>query len=294
MPDILCKLNLISWVKKLGKDKISLKNSFPRTCFLLWLAKQVIFNPSHLFKNAILNPPLTSIAIEINSFCNRKCHFCPNFDHTREKVFLDEKLFYKIVNNLSAIKFKGNFTFNLYNEPLLDKRLPMFIDHVRKVLPRAYIYLNTNGDLLDLPLWKEIRGAGLDFANITQYDNKINKNIQEILNGLSPVEKNHIYVHSLDYICNRAGLVETNRDIDINFSVRSPCSRPFCQLNVNYKGKAVLCCNDYLGLVEIGDLHRESVEDIWKSGIFKYYRNELFSRGRANLKLCGTCDMVSE
>lgn len=253
-----------------------------------WMAKHIAFNPSHFFKNILLNPPLTAIAIEINSSCNRKCRFCPNLNHTRLAAFLDEELFHKIVNDLVTMGFKGTFAFNMYNEPLLDNRLSEFIGHVRKELPCAYMCLNTNGDLLSLALWKKFRELGLDFTNITQYDGKINKNIREILDKLNPSEKKHINAHTLDYICSRAGLVATGQNA--NPFVNSPCQRPFCQLSVNYRGKAVLCCNDYLGSVEIGDLYRKSVADIWKSEVFRHYRKELFFKGRAHLKLCESCD----
>lgn len=78
-------------------------------------------------------PTLTAVVIEINSACNRKCAWCPNHSNYRKIDFLDEKVFFKVIDELKAMKFKGKITFNLYNEPLFDKRLLMFIDYVRKI-----------------------------------------------------------------------------------------------------------------------------------------------------------------
>lgn len=260
-----------------------LKNNFSKTYECL---KKIYW----FFKGVIFIPPLKNVAVEINSFCNRKCLFCPNLNYAREEVFLEEDLFYKIVDDLKNMRFKGAFTFNLFNEPLLDKRLPEFIKHVRDNLPGAYIYLNTNGDLLTLPLWKKLRAAGLDFADITQYDGKININVQEIANGLDDDEKKHFYCHTLDAIFNRAGLVKTGRATKL--PLKKVCWRPFYQLCVNYKGKGVLCCNDYFSSVETGDLHSESIATIWRSQVMRYYRKMLLLKGRAHLRLCDKCDIV--
>lgn len=250
------------------------------------------FFVARFFKNKVLNPPLKNIEIEINSLCNRRCRYCPNFNHTRDEVFLEEELFYKIINELKNIGFKGKLAFSMFNEPLLDKRLPRFIAHVKKELPSVYTYLNTNGDFLTLPLWKELREAGLDFANVTQYDAKINKNVEEILHALSPDEKKYLYVHPLDYINNRAGLVKTGHNIKL--PIKEYCHCPFDQISVNYKGKVVLCANDYLGIVEIGDLRSESIVDLWESKVFKDYRKKLFFKDRSHLKLCESCDYIED
>lgn len=69
------------------------------------------------------------------------------------------------------------------------------------------------------------------------------------------------------------------------------CSRPFYQLCINYKGKVVLCCNDYYGVVEIGDVHNSSIKELWGSEIFMHYRKELLKGNRSNLKLCNMCDV---
>jgi MoaA/NifB/PqqE/SkfB family radical SAM enzyme len=173
---------------------------------------------------------------------------------------------------------------------LLDRRLPEFIEHARGELPSAFILINTNGDLLDLPLWNTLRTAGLDYANITQHDGTIGSNIQEILASVDPDEKKHLWVHTSVEMNNRAGLVASGTGAAL--PLKKSCSRPFYQLCVNYRGKAVLCCNDYLGLVEVGDLHRDTISAIWESKFLKRYRRKLFRGDRAHLKLCSTCDVA--
>jgi MoaA/NifB/PqqE/SkfB family radical SAM enzyme len=235
----------------------------------------------------VKTPPLNSVAIEINSACNRKCLWCPNHNNVKEAAFLDEKLFYKIIDELANMHI-SRITFNQYNEPLLDKRLVQFIKHVRKNIPSVYIYLNTNGDLLDLNLWKDLRMAGLDFANISQYDGKMNENVQKIFNELESEEKAHFHAHLFNTkINNRAGLVKT----ECSKPIKGFCERPFYQLCIDYKGKAVLCCNDYFSSVELGDVSKESIKHIWKCAKIKDYRRKLLDGDRASLMLCNKCDM---
>lgn len=242
--------------------------------------------------STVIRHPLTAVAIEINSHCNRRCAYCPNHTHEREIAFMDERLYYKIIDELKEMRFEGRLTFNMYNEPLLDKRLPAFIEYTRKWLPHVYIYLNTNGDLLNCSFWQKLRAAGLDHANVSQYDGRLNGNIQKLLNDLEEKEKKHIFVRVFDVsrdACNRAGLVKLENKVRL--PLKEFCVRPFYQLNINYKGNAVLCCNDYFGSVEMGDIYHQNIVDIWKSRRFQAYRRRLFFKDRASLELCNKCDL---
>jgi 2-deoxy-scyllo-inosamine dehydrogenase (SAM-dependent) len=240
---------------------------------------------------SLFNPPLQAVEIEINSFCNRKCLNCPNHDHERPIAFLEDGLYYRIIDELAALHFSGRLTYNMFNEPLLDKRLPAFIAYARKMLPSVFIYLNTNGDLLDLNMWQNLRRAGLDFANVSQYDGRYNQNVQNLLDAVDDEEKKHIFHRVFDIekdATNLGGSVPgvTRRSLP----VKEFCVRPFYQLCVNYRGRVVLCCSDYFGAVEIGDLHRQSIKQLWRNWKFVYYRYKLMRKNRAGLRLCRDCD----
>jgi len=260
-----------------------LKTLFPKPYSLL--KKLSIFLKYEIF----YLPPIEDVDIEINSFCNRKCKYCPNYNYEREKAFLNEKLFYKIIYELKNIGFKGKICFNMFNEPLLDLRICKFIKHIRNELPSTFIYLNTNGDFLNLSLWKELRASGLDWANVTQYDGKINANIQRLFDELNSEEKKHIGAHLLQHINNRAGLVNNNCNREL--PLKEYCPYPFDHLTVNYKGKIALCCNDYFGSVEIADVRDKNISEIWRSKIFKLYRRKLALGDRNGLRLCDKCDV---
>jgi MoaA/NifB/PqqE/SkfB family radical SAM enzyme len=240
-----------------------------------------------------LKPVLKSVAIEISSACNRSCVFCPNHSSKRGHELLDEQLFCKIIDDLVLLRFSGRVALHLFNEPLLDKRITKLIAFVKQRLPSAHIFINTNGDCLDLAMWKRLREAGLSSAGITQYDGRINDNIRKILDRLDRDEKARFAVrifHPHD-ANNRAGAIrlEDRRRLPL----RAFCPRPFYQLCITFRGVAVVCCNDYHSEVKLGDLRAESVGKIWESPLIEHYRYELKRKNRAGLQLCAKCDMVT-
>ena len=63
---------------------------------------------------------LKLIEIEIFSFCNRKCWFCPNssVDRISETTFMDEDVYLGLIKQLQEIDYSGELTYSRYNEPL--------------------------------------------------------------------------------------------------------------------------------------------------------------------------------
>jgi hypothetical protein len=252
-------------------------------------ARRLLRRGAAAVRYAVSDPPLLAVAIEISAACNRRCGYCPNHDHPRAEAYLDAGLFRKMVGELKEMGFQGRFAFNLYNEPLMDARLPEFIAHVRNELPGAYILIDTNGDFLNRPRWDALRAAGLDYAHITRHDGIITAALQEVLDAEGPDRARGLSLDtSVAVINNRAGLVRT---APVPAAVlKRVCPRPFSQLCVTYEGKGVLCCNDYFGAVMLGDASRETIRELWGSRVLRKYRRELLLGNRSRLKLCGSCD----
>ena len=56
--------------------------------------------------------------------------------------------------------------------------------------------------------------------------------------------------------------------------VRLPCSDLWYKMTINYKGDVNLCCHDYKGLYKIGNLLKDSVEQIWNNEEIKKIREQ--------------------
>src|SRR5262245_22586687 len=95
-----------------------------------------------------------AVELELNSMCNRKCTYCPNVSSKRPVGFMSEELFKKIIHELEEIEFDGRISYHFYGEPLLDKRLPEFVQYTKDKVPNSYAEIYSNGDFLDLEVFR--------------------------------------------------------------------------------------------------------------------------------------------
>lgn len=115
------------------------------------------------------------INLETNSYCNRKCHYCPmSLVNRGVNTQMNERVFDKILQDLAQINFASSISLNLYNEPLSDKNLLSKIKTIKAKLPKAFLRFNSNGDFLTPSLLKELENAGLNYLNITLHTKAAN------------------------------------------------------------------------------------------------------------------------
>ncbi len=72
----------------------------------------------------------------------------------------------------------------------------------------------------------------------------------------------------------------------------SPCAAPFSEISVLWNGDVVLCCYDYDGFQVIGNIHEQSISDIWYGEMVQSIRELFKSRKTESLPLCGSCFMA--
>ena len=59
------------------------------------------------------------ICFEINTYCNRRCSYCPvSLETAVPNHFMDEELFKLCIQRLKEINFTGSIMYHFYNEPL--------------------------------------------------------------------------------------------------------------------------------------------------------------------------------
>ena len=95
---------------------------------------------------------------------------------------------------------------------------------------------------------------------------------------------------------NLAGYELQNRSGNIDWfqaALKEPmergCVRPFRLLNINWRGDGILCCNDYHGVTDFGNIREKSLVDIWNHPEFHRYRLFLQNKNRY-IPLCDKCD----
>jgi MoaA/NifB/PqqE/SkfB family radical SAM enzyme len=139
------------------------------------------------------NIPL-NIELELTSYCNARCVFCPIDNMTRVNRKMEAKLLEKILDRCKTLKPSLIYLCGV-GEPLL---YPNIQDIVKKVTDDigSPIGINTNGSLLTGELYKKLLDAGISTINISingltedTYGQhmkrlsfkKVNDNIHEIL-----------------------------------------------------------------------------------------------------------------
>lgn len=258
-----------------------------------------------------------AIQIQTRTGCPRRCNFCAN---TYVKTFASKEMpdfiFESIVSQLQSIGFNGRISPYLMNEPLLDKRLEQKIHSIRKACSKAHLRFNTNGDLLTSDRLKLLFEAGLDglivdcYDSPSQYTDKLTmieatlaeyKDIvvqpdfdiraQSVNRKFVQVYDCSDYHKEASYLTNFAGHVV--RDIGIQLPLKRSCFTVFEQMYINYKGEAILCCQDWGFQVVLGNVLRDGLLGIWNGERVKHYRERLTNNDRGSLLLCKTCDARS-
>lgn len=262
-----------------------------------------------------MNTEIQEVELQLASWCNRSCNFCPSGKFEVQRTFMSREVFETVVLRLQEIHFNGKVGFHLMSEPLLDKRLPEFLATIRKALPEAFLYLDTNGDALKRETAMRLFGGGLNRMLINCYDSpaQVEKRMEDCRSLCRenpeiwfwnkylgyPLSRPHTWkVISLRDFSGAAGLRLKNwaghtrlwRTQPVEFPVRMSCGRPFGKLHITYRADVVLCNMDWKHEVIVGNLERETIPEIWYgSPILAEYREKLSGQNR-DMHLCRTCD----
>ena len=236
---------------------------------------------------ALFKRSVSMVEIELFSYCNRRCWFCPNAhtDRISENIHMGADVYSSVISQLAEVDYRHVITYSRYNEPLADKVILDRVREARAKLPKAKLHTNTNGDYLNLEYLAELYDAGMRSLNIQiylknheRYDHaKTIARAQQTLRRLMLPYKVTIdqpglwYEMQLEYKDMKLRLYGRNFevngtsrgdqvDIRRDYVRRLPCSQPVWGVYIDYNGMMVPCCNfrsdiaahaDYM----IADLH---------------------------------------
>ncbi len=228
------------------------------------------------------------VGIQTITACNRKCSYCPNSLYPREKKLIDPELFKKIINDLAAIDYSGAVSPFFYGEPLLDERLPELLSYARQKLPKARIYVHTNGDFLAKEVFEKLIKSGVNQFVITQHENKPPQKFMEWYKNASLKERNRIVFKKLDEnspLTNRGGLIKIKKKGKF---ISRICPLPKTALFIDVNGNLLLCCNDFFGNYSFGNVKEKPLIEIWNGEKYKKCREEI-SKSNFSLEICKKC-----
>ncbi|MDC0038159.1 SPASM domain-containing protein, partial [Gammaproteobacteria bacterium] len=223
------------------------------------------------------------IHLETRSRCNGACSFClANIkDDPREDELLPDALIEKIINELSNLDYSNRLSFYNNNEPTLDRRLLEIITKARAAIPRAYLEIKSNGKGLNSEKVLKLFNAGLDMLYINDYtkDGVHSENIKKIklnlgesrrfsghFNGSENIYFNRLVItnRQVDQVLGARGGTAPNK-IAPEVSLNTPCFRPFEMMTISPSGKVGVCSEDLLISSNMGNLHKQTISEIWMS-----------------------------
>ena len=263
---------------------------------------------------------LKFIEIEVFSYCNRLCKWCPNvyIDRHSVNVYLAEDVYLKILRELSEIEYDGVISYGRYNEPLADKLILKRIKQARQMLPKAKLITFSNGDYLSKEYLQELRDAGLDALTVECYVDYYTREIgkdacrskMETL-GLydyslvhqsddygvryaAKFPKMHLKFECLNLLktgCNRGG-------VNIRDYVRTAdCVIPFYRIYIDYNGNIMPCPNVRSDIKKhelfiLGRVESESLGDVFSSPKFNKFRKSVlgFMPKKSVCRNCSGCE----
>lgn len=260
------------------------------------------------------------VEVEVHSYCNRICWFCPNsfIDRKTKTYYLDENVYLKLLKDLANIKYSNIISFSRYCEPFADPIFYLRLEQARKYLPKAKLHTNTNGDYLNNGVVKRVYGLGLRNLGIQLYLMDRNAEFSyQAVERLAEKQKQRIPIVDFHLFSKEDAWIEyrgkyKNMDIRMqaaDFKIKgvnrgglnvvedslrySPCLQPFFRLYIDYNGNVVPCCNIR------SDNPQESnyaLGNITKDSIFQIFTNNEMVKWRKNLihfspkqRVCKNC-----
>lgn len=259
------------------------------------------------------------VYLEITNKCNLNCSFC--IKNNRLKQFITIKDYQIILNKLK--KYTKYLYFHVSGEPLLHPNINELINIGSK---NYFINITTNGYLINRI--KDNHNIRQINISLHSYSNKYNINLNTYLNNICEVidllnsdtyfslrfwVNNKYNKEIIDYLNKR---YDTNIELKNGFKVTNnvfiSINKEFIwpSLNNNYyntsgtcyalkdhigilvNGDIVPCCLDVNGIIKLGNIFKDNLEDIINSERYITMK-EGFNNNIKCEKLCQKCNFLN-
>jgi MoaA/NifB/PqqE/SkfB family radical SAM enzyme len=336
--DFSCPVNLYDFIKTIQTDKhwvcppsskiasleqvTAIRTPKPASATRPF-AKEHLKEADEITSKSLFKQFVELVEIEIFSFCNRTCWFCPNssIDRISTNNFMPEEVYLGILNDLAGINYSGRLSYSRYNEPTADRIILTRLRQAREQLPKVKLYTHTNGDYLDQQYLDDLHNAGLDeiriqcyFGEKTPYSNeaafrKIKKKMKKLdiyrdfslevlgskrIRVKTELKELKISLDSMDFHIvgnDRGGSLDTIE----SKGLPDPCFQPVKSIYVDYNGSMVPCCNIRSDIKAhtrciLGNVEKTNIFEIYGSKKAAAWRNALKDEGEKKLFPCNTCN----
>ena len=267
-----------------------------------------------------------SVCLETFNLCNGSCIFCPYVRVHDNKILLEDKYVFSIIDEAANMNIERFSLFN-NNEPLLDDRIYDFIAYARKKMPNVRMTLSSNGKIITTEKLLKVIKNGIDnfYISIPTLDEEISHKIMGI-NAMDIVEKimglpnelykniriavpmsryfdKEIYKRVFEPYAIRVITWEMEANAEwpefetikklAQMKYEYGCDRPLDQAIISSNGDVLLCCRDWKHEVVLGNIKEKTLLDIWHSEQMKCYQMKFEEGNQKDIPLCSSCSRIS-
>lgn len=295
----------IKMVNFLGRFGWEMQKRFPNLSSQGYLSMQFLtrrksqqdFIRYFMEKDEVPQPLIVNL--ETINRCNSTCEFCTANKHAEKRPYrkMENSLFYSIIDQLHDWNYKGHLTMYGNNEPWLDTRIVEFHKYAREKLPDSYIFMSTNGLLLDIEKVKAITPY-VNQLIINNYclDMTLHDNIREIRDYVKahPSEFENVEIliqmrYLKAVLTNRAGSAPNKQATQK--VIKETCLMPYTDMWITPDGRLGICCCDNFEVTELANLNDTPLSDAWNTVKYQELRR-LVKDGRQNYPFCEHCDFI--
>lgn len=263
------------------------------------------------------------VYVEITNNCNLNCDFCPH--NKREHKFMNFDEFKTILNKLE--NHTKYLYFHILGEPLLHPNINEFIDYASS---KYNINITTNGYLINrVKDNKNIRQINISLQSYTPNSNKtLEQYLNDIFDAINELKKTtyislRMWVlgdntkEILDYINNKyntnieyyegyqSTALEDNVFLAFNKEFEWPnmnkeviselgyCYALKDHIGILVDGTVVPCCLDSEGIIKLGNIYHETLEDIINSNRYQNMLNGFKNKHKCE-ELCKRCNFINK
>ena len=245
--------------------------------------KEVLTNKERFLKTGDLFGNMTEVAIMLSNLCNyAEIHQkCPA-SCILEKQIMPSRIVYKILDELAMSKYHGTICFHIYNEPLIDPRLFMFIQYIKKTMPSAKVKIYSNGYYLNTTMFEELHEIGTNVLFTTGYGKHEYERLIELDTEMG-MALSVCYGNlddRMDYYTKKSTTHIVSNDI---------CDTYLYQIPIYSNGDIGTCCLDYRHPYGLGNINECSLENCLRDRRIIDFQMKLLRGDRTTFPICTNC-----
>jgi radical SAM protein with 4Fe4S-binding SPASM domain len=281
--------------------------------------------PKRVLSEDWRQPPPFALQVELVEGCNLRCSFC-GLNGIRDPLGAGANLLKymrpgtagMLIKRLNEERWLPRIEFAMHGEPSLHPVFHEVVHMFRYRLPAAaHLMMTSNGAgfLRDPTVTIDEVLLDLNVLALDAYESvNIVPRILERYQG-----RHHVWHYPRDRAANPHRRREPqDHDLvvvqDISVATRGThasinnhcgcgappndeaqgkrCAKPFREMSVRWDGSVAICCNDWRGVLPVGNINDNTLDEIWNHPIMRAARRHLY-HGLRTYTPCQGCDAAS-